>query len=194
MQTDTPQGTAPPPNATKLAIEFGPLVAFLVTQKVAGIYWATGVLMVGMVVALSIAWFRERRLPVMMLVTGIVALIFGGLTLYLQDATFIKVKPTIVNSLFAITLTVGLLLGRLFLKVLLGPVFPITDAGWRAMTVRWIGLFVALAIVNEIVWRNFSDDTWATWKVFGNLGLTLAFSVTLLPLLKKHALPGVGAE
>ena len=131
----------------------------------------------------------ERRLPTLPLVTGIFVLIFGGLTLILQDELFIKLKPTIVNTLFAVILMGGLFWGKSFLKSLMGTMFPMTDQGWRVLTVRWAMFFVVLAILNELVWRNASTDDWVTFKVFGIMPLTILFSVLQLPAMNRHRLP-----
>ena len=173
----------------KLSLEIGPLVLFFLTNARAGLFWATGVFMVAIVLSLSITWMLERRLPMLPLVTGIFVLIFGGLTLILQDELFIKLKPTIVNTLFAIILLGGLLWGKSFLKSLMGTLFPMTDQGWRVLTLRWAMFFVVLAILNEIVWRNTSTDDWVSFKVFGIMPLTILFSVLQLPAMNRHRLP-----
>lgn len=173
----------------KLALEIGPLALFFLTNARAGLFWATGVFMVAIIFSLSITWLLERRLPTLPLVTGIFVLIFGGLTLYLQDELFIKLKPTIVNTLFAVILLTGLLWGKSFLKSLMGTMFPMTDQGWRVLTLRWAMFFVVLAILNEIVWRNTSTDTWVSFKVFGIMPLTILFSILQLPAMNRHRLP-----
>jgi intracellular septation protein len=173
----------------KLALEIGPLALFFLTNARAGLFWATGVFMVAILISLSITWILERRLPTLPLVTGIFVLIFGGLTLILQDELFIKLKPTIVNTLFAVILLGGLLRGKSFLKSLMGSMFPMTDQGWRVLTLRWAMFFVVLAILNEIVWRNASTDDWVSFKVFGIMPLTILFSVLQLPTMNRHRLP-----
>ena len=173
----------------KLSLEIGPLVLFFLTNARAGLFWATGVFMVAIVLSLSITWMLERRLPMLPLVTGIFVLIFGGLTLILQDELFIKLKPTIVNTLFAIILLGGLLWGKSFLKSLMGTLFPMTNQGWRILTLRWAIFFVVLAILNEIVWRNTSTDDWVSFKVFGIMPLTILFSVLQLPAMNRYRLP-----
>lgn len=178
----------------KLCLEIGPLVLFFLTNARAGLFWATGVFMVAIILSLSITWMLERRLPMLPLVTGIFVLVFGGLTLILQDELFIKLKPTIVNTLFAVILLGGLLWGKSFLKSLMGTMFPMTDQGWRVLTLRWAMFFVVLAILNEIVWRNTSTDDWVSFKVFGIMPLTILFSVLQLPAMNRHRLPETSPE
>ena len=194
---------APSPLA-RLAIEAGPLVVFFVTNATfgggggedgtdggaggGGIFVATGAFMVAMTLSLVASWRLERRLPPMPLITTVFVLVFGGLTLWLEDDVFIKLKPTIVNLLFATILAVGLWLRRPFLKIAFESAFRLTDEGWRRLTLRWIVFFVLLAALNELVWRTTSTDTWVTFKVFGILPLTLAFGATLLPLIRRHEL------
>ena len=180
---------AAPNPLLKLALEIGPLALFFLTNAKAGIFWATAVFMVAILVSLTINWLLERRVPTLPLVTGIFVLVFGGLTLILQDELFIKLKPTIVNTLFAVILFGGLFWGKSFLKSLMGSMFRITDLGWRMLTIRWALFFVLLAVLNEIVWRNTSTDTWVSFKVFGIMPLTILFSLSQLPAMNRHQLP-----
>lgn len=175
----------------KLAIDLGPLLVFFATNFAAGIYAATGAFMIATLIALAVAWLKYHKLPVMPLVTGVVVLIFGGLTLYLHDETFIKLKPTIVYSMFAGLLFVGLVFERHFLALLFGPVLSLTDEGWRKLTLRWVAFFVVMAIVNEAVWRNVSTDAWVSFKLFGFLPLTFVFAMAQAPLLQRY---GVAAS
>ena len=170
----------------RLAVELGPLLVFFFVNARWGIYVGTGAFMAAIAVSFSVSLWIERRVPAMPLVTAVVVLVFGTLTLVLHDDLFIKLKPTIVNSLFAAVLAFGLLTKRNFLQIVLGTVLELDDAGWRKLTVRWALFFVALAVINEIVWRNFSTDTWVSFKVFGIMPLTLAFSLAQVPLLTKH--------
>ena len=128
----------------------------------------------------------------MPLVSGVIVLVFGGLTLYLHDETFIKLKPTIVYSLFAVLLAAGLLLKKPVLELLFGSALALTEEGWRKLTLRWTAFFVAMAIVNEFVWRNFSTDAWVSFKAFGFLPLTLLFALAQVPLMQRHGEPPNG--
>lgn len=172
----------------KLVLEMGPLVVFFATNAAFGIFPGTAVFMVATVIALGISYAIARTVPVMPLVTAVFVLVFGGLTLYLADETFIKLKPTIVNLMFAAILFAGLVTGRLFIKLVLESAFQLTDHGWHLLTRAWIGFFIFLAVLNEVVWRNFPTDTWVTFKVFGVMPLTIAFTFVLFPIITKHAL------
>jgi intracellular septation protein len=179
---------AEPAMPLKLAIELGPLLLFFAANVVGGIYAATGAFMVATFIALGFAWWRYRKLPVMLLVSAAIVLVFGGLTLYLHDETFIKLKPTIVYLIFATLLTGGLLLKKPVLELLLGSAFSLTEEGWRTLTWRWVAFFVLMATVNEAVRRNFSTDIWVSFKAFGFLPLTFLFAVAQVPLMQRHGL------
>lgn len=181
-----------PTQALKLAIELGPLLIFFAANYAAGIYAATGAFMVATLVALAAAWWLFHKVPIMPIVSGVVVLVFGGLTLYLQDETFIKLKPTIVYVTFAVLLAGGYLMKKPLLALLFGPMFNLTHEGWQKLTIRWIVFFVAMAILNEFMWRNFSTDTWVSFKAFGFLPITFAFAMAQLPLMQRYALPEKG--
>jgi intracellular septation protein len=173
--------------ATKLAIELGPLLVFFAANAAAGIYAATASFMAVTVVALAVAWWRYHKLPMMLLVSAVVVFVFGTLTLYLRDDTFIKLKPTIVYFAFAAFLGGGLLLRKPVLELLLGSVFNLTEPGWRKLTTRWALFFIAMAALNELVWRNVSTDTWVSFKAFGFLPLTFLFALSQMPLMHRYS-------
>lgn len=177
------------PQAIRLALELGPLVVFFIMNGRADIFVATAWFMGAMVLSLLLSWLILKKIAVMPLVTGVVVLVFGGLTLWLQDDTFIKVKPTITNTLFAAVLLGGLLFGQSLLKYVFGDVYRLRPEGWWKLTLNWGLFFVVLAVLNEIVWRNFPTDFWVAFKVWGIMPLTIAFSMTQLPLLNKYAPP-----
>lgn len=171
----------------KLVLEMGPLGVFFGVNTAFGILAGTAAFMAATVLALIASYGISRTIPIMPLITAVFVLIFGGLTLYLADELFIKLKPTIVNLLFATILFVGLLTGRLFIKLLLESAFQLTDRGWLLLTRAWIGFFVFLAAVNEFVWRNFTTDTWVSFKVFGVMPITLVFTFMLFPVILRHS-------
>jgi intracellular septation protein len=173
----------------KLAVEVGPLVVFFIVNARAGIFWGTGIFMAATVVSLIASRFVFGRIPVMPLISGACVVVFGGLTLYLQDDHFIKLKPTIVNALFAGSLFIGLLMGHSLLKVIFGEVFRLNEDGWRKLTIRWACFFAFLAILNEVVWRTVSTDTWVSFKVFAIMPITMAFALAQIGLLKAHEIP-----
>jgi intracellular septation protein len=173
----------------KLGLELGPLILFFVANAYFGLFWATGIFMVATIVTLAVSWALTRRLAIMPLVSAVVVMIFGTLTLYLQNETFIKIKPTIIYLLFGGTLLGGLALGRPLLGYVFDSVFRLDDAGWRKLTFRWGLFFLVMAAVNEIVRLYFSTDTWVAFKAFGFVPLTIAFTLSQMPLIQKHALP-----
>jgi intracellular septation protein len=173
---------------------FLPLVAPILPADVAsgermGIFVATAVFMVAIVIALAVAYALTRHLPMMPLVTAVIVLVFGSLTLVLHDELFIKLKPTIIYLLFGVVLLGGLAFGKPLLGLVFDSVFHLTDEGWRKLTLRWALFFVVLAILNEIVWRTQSTDVWVNFKVFAVLPLTFAFAALQYPLLTKYAVP-----
>jgi intracellular septation protein len=172
--------------AIKLAVEIGPLLVFFVGNSRYGIFAGTAAFMAATVVSLVASQILLKRIATMPLITGVFVLVFGGLTLWLQDAEFIKMKPTIVNGLFAAILFGGLLTKRLFLKVVFGDVMQLSEEGWRVLTLRWTLFFVFLALLNELVWRSFSTDTWVAFKVFGIMPITFLFALAQVGILKKY--------
>jgi intracellular septation protein len=176
-----------PQQLLKLLLEVGPLGVFFLINSYKGIFWGTGAFMVATVIALTTSRALFGRIPIMPMVSGAFVMVFGGLTLMLHDALFIKMKPTIVNTLFAGILFGGLMYGQSLLKVLFGEVFRLREPGWRILTFRWACFFVCLALLNEVVWRSFSTDFWVSFKVFGIMPLTLAFALSQIGLLKRYS-------
>jgi intracellular septation protein len=169
------------------ALELGPLLLFFIANSRWGIYYGTAVFIAASVIALPCYRWLERRWPIMPLVGAFFVLVFGGLTIWLQDDTFIKLKPTIVNCLFGGILGGGLLvLRRPLLKPIFGVAFQLTDEGWRKLTIRWSLFFFVLAVVNEVFWRGFSTETWIASKMFVSFPLTMIFAFLQIPLLKRH--------
>ncbi|MGC1776437.1 MAG: septation protein A [Xanthobacteraceae bacterium] len=171
----------------KLALDLGPLILFFFANSHYGIFVATATFMVAVLVALAVSYALTRHLPIMPVVTAIIVVVFGGLTLILHDATFIKVKPTIIYALFGAVLLGGLLFNKPLLGIVFDSLFDLTEEGWRKLTLRWALFFFVLAVLNEIVWRNTSTNVWVDFKVFGVMPLTLLFGALQVPLLKKYA-------
>jgi len=171
----------------KLTLDLGPLALFFFANSHHGIFVATATFMAAVLAALAVCYALTRQLPIMPVVTAIIVVIFGGLTLVLHDATFIKVKPTIIYTLFGFVLLGGLVFNKPLLGIVFDSLFHLTEQGWRKLTLRWAIFFFALALLNEIVWRNTSTDVWVDFKVFGMIPLTLMFGALQVPLLKKYA-------
>jgi len=167
----------------------GPLLPAAASGEKAGIFVATAVFMVAILVALVVSYALTRHLPVMAMVTAVIVVVFGGLTLVLHDDTFIKMKPTIIYLLFGGILLGGMLFNKPLLAVVFDSVFDLTEEGWRKLTLRWALFFLALAIVNEAIWRTQSTDFWVNFKVFGVIPLTFVFAALQYPLMMKHAAP-----
>jgi len=153
---------------------------------------ATAVFMPTMLIAVAISWFVSKKIPVMPMFSLVLVLLFGGLTLWLQNETFFKMKPTILNAFFGAALLGGLAMGKMFLKVIFQEGWTITDEGWRILTIRWALFFFFMAILNEIVWRNFSSDAWVQFKVWGNFPITMIFAIFQMRTIMKHQLPEEG--
>lgn len=183
-EDETPE--VDPAQLWKLVLEAGPLVVFFVANSYYGIFFATGVFMAATVLSLTVSKVKFGRIPIMPLVSGFFVLVFGALTLYLQEDFFIKIKPTIVNLLFATILFGGLLAGHSLLRHLFGEVFNLSDKGWRVLTFRWACFFVFLAVLNEFIWRNFSTDFWAAFKLMGVMPITMIFAIAQLGLIQKY--------
>jgi intracellular septation protein len=188
----------------KLALEMGPLVIFFLVNSYGDrwfgiaatqrLFLATGVFIIAVLVSLAVTWSLVRKLPVMPLVSAVVVTVFGGLTLVLHDELFIKLKPTIVNTLFGLVLLWGVLTGRNLLKIVLDSVFDLTEEGWRRLTWRWSLFFFVLAALNEVVWRTQTTDFWVAFKVWGIMPLTMAFALAQMPLIMRHDASAGGQE
>jgi intracellular septation protein len=174
------------PSWLRILVEWGPLVSFFIANARGGIFWGTGVFMAATAVALAVSWTMTRKLAMVPLIGAVFVAVFGGLTLWLQNETFIKVKVTLVNALFGTILLSGLFFGKQLLKLVLGEALKMDDEGWRILTLRWGLFFFALAGLNEIVWRTVSTDLWVNFKVFGILPLTLLFALSQAPLMNRH--------
>ncbi|HEV7984077.1 MAG TPA: septation protein A [Xanthobacteraceae bacterium] len=172
----------------KLALDIGPLLLFFAGNSRFGIFGATAVFMVAALAALAISYALTRRLPVMTVVSAVIVLVFGGLALWLHDETFIKLKPTIIYTLFGGALLGGYLFDKPLLEIVFDSVFHITDEGWRKLTLRWAAFFFVLAVLNEAIWRTQSTDFWVNAKVFGFTTLTFLFGALQVPLLMKYAI------
>jgi intracellular septation protein len=171
----------------KLVLDIGPLILFFAANARFGIFAATAGFMVAVLIALAVSYALTRHIEVMPIVTAIIVLIFGGLTLVLHDELFIKLKPTIIYLLFGGTLLGGLALGKPLLGMVFDQMFHLTDEGWRKLTWRWVLFFFALAVLNEIVWRTQTTDFWVSFKLFGVVPLTFLFGALQMPLINKYS-------
>ncbi|MEH2511307.1 intracellular septation protein [Nitrobacteraceae bacterium AZCC 1564] len=187
MEKSTLEKSAPHP-LFKLATELGPLLIFFGANAKFGLFVATGAFMVAVVAAIIASYVVTRHVPLMAIVTAVIVLVFGGLTLVLHDETFIKLKPTIIYGLFAATLGIGLLLGRSFIAIMFDQMFNLTPTGWRLLTVRWMVFFAGMAALNEIIWRTQTTDFWVAFKAFGVIPITVVFAMLQTPLIKRYHL------
>ncbi|MCX7308042.1 MAG: septation protein A [Afipia sp.] len=178
----------------KLTTELGPLVIFFAANAKFGLFVATGPFMVAVVVAIVASYVVTRHVPLMAIVTAFIVLVFGGLTLFFHDEMFIKLKPTIIYSLFAATLGIGLLFGRSFIAVMFDQMFNLTPKGWRILTIRWAIFFAFMAVVNEVVWRTQTTDFWITFKAFGVIPITAIFAMAQTSLIKRYHLEPATAD
>jgi intracellular septation protein len=205
MAQENSGGKKPDP-MLKIALDMGPLVIFFGTYALARsdaveagtvdikrIVYATTALMIATAVSLIASRILLKRIPLMPMVTGVFVLIFGSLTIYLRNPTFIYIKPTILYLMFASALAGGLFFRKLLLKNLLSEALQMQDEGWRILTQRWIGFFLVLAILNEAVWRNFPEATWVAFKSFGVMPLSIIFMATQISLIMKYQIPDVSS-
>ncbi|MBL8790225.1 MAG: septation protein A [Rhizobiales bacterium] len=170
----------------KQLLEFAPLLVFFAVNWKAGIFWATGVFMALTLAVLLYTYLSTGKVAKVPLATAILVGVFGGLTLYLHDEIFIKVKVTLVNAIFAVLLLGGVAFQRHFIKDVMGEALTLPDSAWRTLSLRWGVFFAALALLNEVVWRHFTTDQWVTFKVFGLMGLTLVFALANAPFMARY--------
>ncbi|NBX02861.1 MAG: septation protein A [Alphaproteobacteria bacterium] len=185
--TKNSQNSAPKtPHKTPFLCDFGPLICFFATNKFYGLLVATSVLIAATALSLIYMYVRHKRVPFMPLFSGAMVAIFGGITLLLHDEFYIKIKPTVLNLLFAAILLGGVMLKKPMLKYLLGEALQLADEGWMKLSARWGFYFIFLAALNEFIWRNFTTDFWVNFKVFGMMTCTILFTLTQLPLMKRY--------
>ena len=174
------------PKWLKPFVEYGPIVVFFVAYYTGDLFTATAAIMASTAIAISVSYIYERKVPMMPLMTAIVIGVFGGLTLWLKDDTFIKMKPTLIQTIFGLVLLGGLAFRKLFLKSVMGQMWKINDHAWRTLTVRFSFYFFAMAMVNELVWRTQSTDFWVNFKVFGLMGLTFVFIISQIGFIQRN--------
>ncbi len=197
-----------PKGAGNIWTDLGPVLVFVIcfnamqnfapetgpVSKETAIFWATGLFMGAVAAAIGWTLMKGRKLPPMLIITGTVVMVFGGLTLFLQDKTFAFIKPTIINLLFAVTILGSLAIGRNLWKTAFEHAFTMPDHAWKIFALRWAAFYVVLAIVNEIIWRNFSEAFWTNSKLFLSIPLAIAFMVINLPFLMKHNIEDGGGD
>jgi intracellular septation protein len=195
-QTATEPNRDPPPAKRRAptwvsaAVDYGPLILFFAAYEIKGLQVATVVVMVASLIAVAVGWYYTRRFAFIPVMTAVIVAVLGGLTLYLNDPDFIKMKPTIVYLLFAAVIGIEILSGRPLLgKAMTAAMPPIDAGGKRALLIRFLLFFVAMAAINEVARRVLSTDHWVMWKVFGSMGVTFLFIIAQMPLVKRHKLP-----
>lgn len=190
------------PPLLKLALEIGPIAVFFLAYRMAPgveglpaaerqleqILFATAVFVPLILATLVLSWVLTRHLPKMAVITAVVVTIFGGLTLILRDDTFVKMKPTILYGLFASILAYGLFRGRSYLKYLMDELIPMQEEGWMKFTRRFVGFYLVLAVLNEVVWRGFGTDVWVNFRTFVLPLANIGFVMAQIPLFSRYAL------
>ncbi len=196
MSESQPASTESPPPASpnRFWLEMGPVLLFTVLLLAMDVYWATGAFMVAQPIATGITYKREGSVPPVMIVTLVMVLVFGGLTLFLQDDRFIKVKVTVVHVFFGVALLTGLAFKRSFLQLFLGTVVQMNDVGWRILTTRYAFLMFGIALANEVLWRMLSTKTWGVVKFLGILAATFLFLLSQARLMQEHAIEQESSE
>ena len=171
----------------KLATELGPLVIFFGANAKFGLFVATGAFMVAIVAAIAASYIVTKHVPLMAIVTAVIVLVFGGLTLYFHNKDFIQIKPTVIYAMLSAILVFGLVTGRPLLSLFLEAAYPgLTETGWRKLTINWAIFFAFLAVLNEVVRHEFSYTFWLGFKLWGVIPLTLIFAFANVPMLMKH--------
>ena len=185
----SPPATRELGTAMRLALDVGPLILFFIANARAGIFTATALFMVAIVIAMAVSYALVRRVSVIQTFSAFMVIVMGGLTIYLHDESFIKLKPTIYYSFVAGLLGYGLMTGKPMLQSVLGGAYPgLEPEGWRKLTRNWALFFVAMAVANEAVWRNSTTDFWISYKLWGALPATLLFALANVPMLMRHGL------
>lgn len=197
MASQTPPKTLDP--GLRMAIDFGPLIVFFAVNFLAGgeqisrVVTATVAFMVATGAAMAVSRWKTGHISPMLWMSGGLVLVFGGLTIYFHDETFIKIKPTIIYLMFASVLVFGLITGRPLLQFVLESAYPgLSPKGWRQLTINWAVFFTVQAALNEAVWRNASWDFWVAYKLWGVIPMTLIFAMANLPMLMKHGMQVAG--
>jgi intracellular septation protein len=186
----------------KFGLEFGPLLAFFIAfgrlkervftiagTEYSGFILATALFVPLMIASTGVLWRLTGRLSPMQVATLVLVVVFGGLSIWLNDPRFFKMKPTIIYLLFAGILGLGLLRGKPWLALVMEEVVPMQPEGWRILTLRLIGFFAALAVANEVIWRSMSDQAWVNFKTFGLTALVFAFFLAQGRLFSRYAAP-----
>ena len=171
----------------KYTVDYGPILAFFIAYKTSGLMAATLTLMIATALATLVLYLMTRKLAIMPIITLVVVGTFGGLTLWLHDDTFIKMKPTVIQGMFAVILFGGLIMKKPLIRYLMGSTLHLDDKGWNRLSLRFACFFACMAVLNEIVWRTQSESVWIDFKVFGILGLTMLFILTQVPLIMRHS-------
>jgi len=188
VSVDDKQASAPGPGA-RVAIDLLPLVVFFAANYWRGIFTATIAFMVAITLAMLVSQLRYKHISPMLWFSGVMVLVLGGITIWLHDDTFIKMKPTLVYIAIASVLAFGLVTRRNLMKSVLGSAYPgLSDRGWAVLSRNWIGFFLVMAAVNEAVWRSTSTDFWVGFKLWFFLPATILFALANIPMLMRHGM------
>lgn len=185
-QTSASSVETKPSGWPKMLIDFGPLLVFFAGFKLGDIWLATWTFMAASILAMVASKLLFKKIAVMLKVTFVIVMVMGGLTLYLQDETFVKMKLTIINGLFASILLIGLMRGQLYIKMVMEMAFEMEDSAWRILTRNYVVFLIVMAVVNEAIWRTQTTDFWVNFKTFGYMAATIVFMMTQMPLLMKY--------